>query len=96
MNREVFPALRQQALIRKNIETALSTAALQFALTGVGVAWVPYSLAKIELTDGRLRDLSDRLPAVKLSIMAVRLNGSKSPAENRFWEVITETRQSSA
>ncbi|MCP4289657.1 MAG: LysR family transcriptional regulator [Gammaproteobacteria bacterium] len=96
MNREIFPTLRQQVLIRKNIETALSTAALQCALTGVGVAWIPDSLAKTELSNGRLSDLCDRLPVVKLSVMAMRLNGSKSPAENRFWEVITENRQSTA
>jgi len=88
MDREVFPILRESILIRKNTETALSLAVLQCALAGIGTAWVPRSLAKIELANGHLSNLSDRLPMVKLNIMAVRLNDSKSPVENQFWEII--------
>jgi DNA-binding transcriptional LysR family regulator len=89
IDREVFPILRENVLIRKNTETALSLAVLQCALAGIGTAWVPSSLAKIELANGRLSNLSDRLPMVKLSIMAVRLKESKSAVENQFWEIIS-------
>ena len=89
MNRQIYPIILQHSLIRKNTETALSLAALQCALVGVGVAWVPHKLAKTDLVNGRLADLSGRLPAVKLSVVAVRLNGSKTAAENNFWNILT-------
>jgi DNA-binding transcriptional LysR family regulator len=88
MDREVFPILRESILIRKNTETALSLAVLQCALAGIGTAWVPSSLAKIELANAHLCNLSDRLPMARLSLMAVRLNESKSEVENQFWEII--------
>ena len=89
IDREVLPILRENILIRKSTETALSLAVLQCALAGIGTAWVPGSLAKIELANGHLINLSDRLPMVKLSIMAVRLNESRPAAENKFWEIIS-------
>lgn len=91
IDREVFPILRENILIRKNTETALSQAVLQCALAGIGTAWVPSSLAKLELANGHLSNLSDRLPMVKLSTTAVRLNESKSAVENQFWEIISTT-----
>jgi DNA-binding transcriptional LysR family regulator len=89
IDREVFPILRENILIRKNTETALSLAVLQCALAGIGTAWVPSSLAKIELANGNLCNLSDRLPMAKLSLMAVRLNETKPVVENQFWEIIS-------
>ncbi|MCP4486728.1 MAG: LysR family transcriptional regulator [Gammaproteobacteria bacterium] len=92
METEIFPIMRESLMIRKKTETALSVAALQCALAGVGVAWLPSSLTKTEITSGRLIDLREHLPWATLSIIAVRLNGAKSIAENLFWDVISNNK----
>jgi DNA-binding transcriptional LysR family regulator len=89
MEAEVFPTMREGLSIRKITETALSMAAMQCALAGIGVAWIPSSLFKSELSNNRLINLSNHLPVVQLSVMAVRLNESKSDVESQFWKLIS-------
>jgi len=89
MSLEIFPHLWNMTSIRKKAETALTLAALQLAISGVGVAWAPYSLASPELKNGRLTDLSDIFPSCELSIVAIRLNGSKSLAKDHAWQALS-------
>ncbi|HEX7074748.1 MAG TPA: LysR substrate-binding domain-containing protein [Hyphomicrobiaceae bacterium] len=88
MNREIFPKLRSQSFLRAKAETALTLAALQLALTGVGVAWVPRSLAAKDIAYGNLTELSHIFSKARLTIGAIRLAGSKSPAEQEVWNII--------
>lgn len=62
-------------------ETALTLAALEMALAGFAVAWIPLSLAQGRLRDGSLTDLSDRLPHCLLEVTAVRLSRSGEDSE---------------
>lgn len=82
---EIFPAVGGVDFIRKKAETALTLAALQMALSGVGVAWIPQSLAANELATGSLVDLSTVLPSSALTVVAIRLVGNKSPTEDKVW-----------
>lgn len=86
---EVFPHLPAGIFIRKKAETALTLAALQFALGGVGLAWIPHSLASKDLASGDLTDLSVFLPSTLLSTTAIRMMGPKSAVEEDFWQTMT-------
>lgn len=67
----------------KRAETALTTSVLELAKAGVGVGWVPRSLAAAGLAAGAL--MQPDLPTVPLTIAAVRLTGPHADAENRAW-----------
>jgi LysR family transcriptional regulator, hypochlorite-specific transcription factor HypT len=70
-------------------ETALTLAAQELALAGLGVAWLPRSLVRDKLTDGRMTDLSDILPAVALDITAVRLIAQRTAVATAVWQELT-------
>lgn len=89
VDREVFSQLWHTTTIHKKAETALTLATLPLALAGVGVAWLPYSIAAADLAKGKLSDLSDILPASKLSIVAVRLNDPTTKSNDAAWNIIT-------
>jgi len=88
LSREALPELRAERVVRERAETALTLAALQLAREGVGVAWVPQSLAADEVQSGRLAELAEPFRAVALSLFAVRLAGEKSIAESLVWRTI--------
>lgn len=88
-NREIFSTLRTRVSLRTQAETALTLAAAQLALEGVGVSWVPQSVALKDLQRGDLTNLEHFLPQCRLSISAVRISGQKSPAERNVWDALT-------
>lgn len=88
MQREIMPKLRNQLFPKEKAESALTLAALQLALAGVGVAWVPRSLAAKEIGYGNLTELGHLFGEAKLQIGAARLTGRKSAAEQDVWHVI--------
>lgn len=88
--RNVLPRLPANRRIERRVETALTTAALEFAKDGVGVAWVPQSLVADALADGTLRQARD-LSAAVLRIAAVRIAGEAPPAAQRVWDRLRET-----
>ncbi len=69
-------------------ETALTLAALELAAVGVGVAWVPISLARRRIADGSLVDLSSTLPSCQLDVTSVRLFGNPWPVADSVWSEI--------
>lgn len=85
MDRRILPFLDPGIDYVPKVETALTLAAVEMAAEGVGVAWVPASLAQAHITSGRLVELSAVLPACDLDISAMRLEGSASEAANGFW-----------
>jgi len=91
-HQEIAPQLSDSYNLQLIAETALTPAALQFVISGVGVAWVPKSLAQKLIDDGELLDLSDRLPSITLQICAVRLSQEKSPLTESAWQIILSDR----
>lgn len=85
---QVQPALPEELRIRPRVETALTLAALELARKGIGVAWLPESLARAALAAGELVDLRAALPAVELRIVALRLALPHGGAEERLWELL--------
>ena len=88
-NREIFSHIWHTTTIHKKAETALTLAALPLSTAGVGVAWLPYSIAASDLANGKLTDLSDILPTCGLSIVAIRLNDPASISNDAAWDIIT-------
>ncbi len=86
MASKIAPALDARALLIPKAETALTLAALEMASSGVGVAWVPDSVARPHIANARLVDMSDRLPSCPLQVRALRLAGKPGPAETALWE----------
>lgn len=85
MNRMVLPRLPAGSRVRPVMETALTLAARELARSGLGVAWIPESLVGDDLARGRLIDCSDRLPSCPMSLIALRLHGSKTEIEQYVW-----------
>ena len=96
MAERILPALVGRMIARPKAETALTLAALELATAGVATAWVPHSLARLALAQGRVRDLSAVLPSCQLSVRAVRLKGNRSPAEEVIWTHILTLRDAEA
>ena len=94
-NEELLAQMQERDLVRRKVETALTLAALELAVNGVGVAWVPESLANNHLSNKLLVDLSDRLPFARLTIVAQRLAASHSAAENYLWDDVLRHRMAS-
>ena len=93
MTERILPALAGRAVAQPKAETALTIAALELAAAGVATAWVPLTLARLALSQGRITDLSPVLPSCPLSIRAVRLKGARSPAEEVIWNHIFEVQR---
>lgn len=85
MERKILPFLAAREDFRPQVETALTLAALEMAVAGIGIAWVPESLASGRIASGQLTDLSDTLPSCDLEIKAMRLEGNFSLAGTLFW-----------
>lgn len=89
MLRHVLPGLAEGRSIAPRVETALTLAALELAAEGIGVAWVPATLARMAVAEGRIADLSDRLPGCDLAVTAVRLAGQASGICAAVWDHLT-------
>jgi DNA-binding transcriptional LysR family regulator len=88
MDRTILPRVRSLADAVPRVETALTLAALEFAASAIGVAWVPLSLARKELEAGSLHDLSRTLPSCELTITAARLYDETTKSEDLIWSLL--------
>ena len=81
----LLPALPREAITRNVAETGLTPAVLQFIRQGLGVGWLPRSVAHEALARGELIDLSDRLPQTRLNIRLLRtLSGGNALADDAW------------
>ena len=85
---EIAPRLPDALRLRPRAETALTPAALQLAVEGAGIAWLPRGIARDALREGRVLDLSARLPSAELRVCAVRRRGRRSTAADQAWALI--------
>jgi DNA-binding transcriptional LysR family regulator len=81
----VMPKLRRMVQPVPRAETALTLAALELAAVGVGVAWVPHSIARAKIAAGTLVDGSKTLPSLRLEVTAVRIAARYSAAQEAIW-----------
>lgn len=82
------PQLEPTIDIQWIVETALTTAALEFALAGVGLAWVPLSLASSAIARSELLRLDPQLPSAMMSITALRLIRNDNSHIDSAWNQI--------
>lgn len=90
MAERILPLISARSAALPRAETALTMAALELAASGVGVAWVPQSLARLALP--RVSDLSAALPSCELTVRALRLRGQRSRAETVTWDHLAALR----
>jgi LysR family transcriptional regulator, hypochlorite-specific transcription factor HypT len=88
VERAILPRLTINPAPIPRAETALTLAALEMAAQGLGVAWVPQSLAGGRIDAGILADLSDFLPTCELEVTAVRLSGPGGGIAAQVWETL--------
>ncbi|WP_349370199.1 LysR family transcriptional regulator [Salinarimonas sp.] len=94
--RLILPRLGHAGALRTRLETALTLAALQCARSGIGVAWVPRSLAMDDLARGALVDLGGSLPVVEMRLVAARARGAAPPAVAAAWPEIVGSQDAAA
>lgn len=83
--RIIFPRLTRVGRVRPRLETALTLAALEFARTGLGVAWIPEHLAQSDIEIGRLVKMSSTLPEISMNLIAARLADGGHPIVGEVW-----------
>ena len=88
----ILPRIRCLARAVPKAETALTLAALELASVGIGVAWVPMSLAQPHIARGSLLDLSATLTSCTMDVTALRITGSTGLTENAIWHHLTTLR----
>jgi len=86
LEREFLSNIAPRYQVRRVVETELALAALHYTLEGIGVGWLPRSLAERDIERGTLLDISDRLPGKELHIRIVRLRNEISVLAERIWE----------
>ena len=87
---QILPTLEARCVVKAVGETALTLAALRLSSSGVGLAWVPQSLAADEIANGTLADLRDVFPATRMHLVARRLNGPKTKPERETWAALKD------
>ncbi|MFA9229886.1 MAG: LysR family transcriptional regulator [Microgenomates group bacterium] len=85
MDRKILPFVDPGIRYVPKVETALTLAAVEMASAGIGVAWVPESLALGRISEGLLVSLAADLPTCDLQVVAMRLQGNQSLAGTVFW-----------
>lgn len=88
-NRSISPRLPEGVTMVSRAETALTLAMLQFALSEIGIAWLPQSLVRDYLTRRNLVRVDKELPAQKLTIKLIRLSDEPGERSDRIWQLLT-------
>ena len=76
--------------ITRKAETALTLAACQYALDGIGIAWLPLSLAGTALKQGRLIRATLDTPDLMLDVRMIRLADPIRPAALDSWDILRD------
>lgn len=88
-DQEFLPNLNERYQINRIAETGLALAALHYALEGIGIGWLPRSIALRDIEQGRLLDISDKLPHKELQVRIVRLRKDMSELAEQAWNQIS-------
>ena len=83
--RKIAPRLKDDVTLLSRAETALTLAAYEYALDGIGVAWLPRSMVAEALEQGRLMSLAPDLPVQPLDIKSFRVLNSGTGHGDAAW-----------
>lgn len=90
VSRDIVPELEKTCTVNTVAETGLTPAALQMSRAGLGVAWVPKSLARHELEWGTLTDLSGLLGSLEMQLIARRRDEVTSDVSDDIWRNLVQ------
>ena len=89
-HRNILPGLARQQTVHVVCETALAPGVMELTLEGLGIGWVPRSLAASHLARGRLAELPRELGVVQMDIVATRRSVSHDPRVDAVWQTLRE------
>ena len=84
--RNIAPRLNDNVTLLNKAETALTLAAYEYAIGGIGVAWLPQSMVVEAIEEGLLVSLEAQLPVQPLDIKAFRLSKDRAGADDPVWQ----------
>ncbi|WP_371226232.1 LysR family transcriptional regulator [Roseovarius sp. 2305UL8-3] len=84
----ILPHLPRGIVTHSLAETGLTPAVLQFLRQGLGIGWLPHSMAREALERGELSDLSGDLPWATLDIRVIRARGGGKDAAFAAWDIL--------
>jgi DNA-binding transcriptional LysR family regulator len=84
-DRHIAPRLGNEIQVVTKAETALTLAAYEYAVGGIGLAWLPRSLVAEAFEKGVLISLEADLPVQPLDIKAFRLSERDGQPSNAAW-----------
>lgn len=90
LERAVLSRLPAGIDITRKAETALTLAACQYALDGIGIAWLPLSLAGTALNEGRLIRAPLNTPDLILDVRMIRLADPIRPTALDSWNILRD------
>lgn len=91
MDRALLPRIAPDRRLRRCAETALTLAAHEYARRGIGVAWLPESMARDDLAAGRLVPLAPDVPGLDMEIWMIRLPRSDASGGDEDWQGLALT-----
>lgn len=83
-----LPEVNEQFQIKRVAETGLALAALNYTLEGIGIGWLPRSIALRDIEQGSLLDISNKLPDKELHVKIVRLRKNMPELAEQVWNQI--------
>ena len=86
---QILPHLPRGVSTYPVAETGLTPAVLQFVRHGLGVGWLPRSVAHEAIARGELTDLAPDLPVAWLTVQAVRARAGGSDLVRDAWARLT-------
>lgn len=88
VNRDVLSHLNAQYRIEVKAESGLALAVMHYVLEGIGVGWLPQSLAQPHLDSAALVRLDDRFPECRVQLILFRRYGRPSAKTQSVWDTI--------
>lgn len=85
MRTAVYPVLHSTYQTQSAVETALTLAAAQYAAAGLGVAWIPASVAEEYFQSNKLINLANELTSHELHVTLTALSTKKTDSMIDIW-----------
>ncbi|NHQ74754.1 LysR family transcriptional regulator [Roseovarius gahaiensis] len=88
LDRGILSRLPAGTSVVRKVETALTLAACQYALDGLGITWLPQSVAEQPLAQGHLAHADLKTPDLMLDVRMIRLADPIRPAALECWDTL--------